>query len=49
LRVRELPTARIYKNPARRFWGGLDDVEVRRRYYHDVIDREVKRWPVSSP
>ncbi|MDR7545079.1 MAG: glycosyltransferase family 2 protein [Armatimonadota bacterium] len=49
LRVRELATARIYKNPARRFWGGLDDPEVRRRYYHEVIDREVKRWPVSSP
>ncbi len=48
LRVVEVPTARIYKNPNRRFWGGLDDVAVRRRYYEDVLDREVTRWLVSS-
>ncbi len=49
LRVKELATARIYKNPERRFWGGLDKVEVRRRYYEDVLEREVQRWLVSSP
>ena len=49
LRVVELPTARIYKNPERRFWGGLDDAAVRRRYYEEVLDREVKRWLASSP
>ncbi|MBI3997608.1 MAG: glycosyltransferase family 2 protein, partial [Armatimonadetes bacterium] len=27
LRIRELAVPRIYKNPGRRFWGGLDDVE----------------------
>jgi dolichol-phosphate mannosyltransferase len=43
-RVVEIPTARIYKNPERRFWGGLDDVDVRRRYYEDVLEREVTRW-----
>jgi len=49
LRIKELPTARIYKNPERRFWGGLDDAEVRRRYYEGVLEREVRQWLVSSP
>jgi dolichol-phosphate mannosyltransferase len=48
LRVRELATARIYKNPARRFWGGLDDAAVRRQYYEQVLEREVARWLGSS-
>ncbi|MDR7483937.1 MAG: glycosyltransferase family 2 protein [Armatimonadota bacterium] len=48
LRVVEVPTPRIYKNPQRRFWGGLDDVEVRRRYYEEVLEREVARWLPSS-
>jgi glycosyltransferase involved in cell wall biosynthesis len=49
LRIKELATARIYKNPERKFWGGLDDTDVRRRYYNVVLDREVQRWLVSSP
>lgn len=49
LRIKELATARIYKNPERKFWGGLDDTDVRRRYYDTVLDREVQRWLVSSP
>lgn len=49
LRVTELPTARIYKNPERRFWGGLDDVTARRRYYEAVLNREVIQWLGSSP
>ncbi len=49
LRIKELPTPRIYKNPERQFWGGLDDVAVRRRYYEGVLEREVQRWLVSSP
>jgi dolichol-phosphate mannosyltransferase len=49
LRVRELATPRIYKNPARRFWGGLDDAAVRRQYYEQVLEREVKRWLGSWP
>jgi len=40
----ELPVARIYKNPARRFWGGLDDMETRRAYYLRVLEAEVARW-----
>lgn len=44
LRVREIPIGRIYKNPERRFWGGLDDPAVRRAYYLDVLRREVERW-----
>lgn len=49
LKIRELPTARIYKNPGRRFWGGLDDADVRKRYYEGVLEREVRQWLVSSP
>lgn len=44
LSVIELPVARIYKNPARRFWGGLDDMETRRAYYLRVLEAEVSRW-----
>ncbi len=44
LRVIELATPRIYKNPERKFWGGLDDVAVRRQYYEEVLEREVARW-----
>lgn len=48
LRVVEQATPRIYKNPERKFWGGLDDVSVRRQYYEEVLEREVARWPGSS-
>ena len=48
LRIVELATPRIYKNPDRQFWGGLDDATVRRQYYEQVIEREVQRWLVSS-
>lgn len=48
LTVTEIPVPRIYKNPERRFWGGLDDPETRRTYYLAVIDREVSRWQTSS-
>ncbi|HXF82787.1 MAG TPA: glycosyltransferase family 2 protein [bacterium] len=44
LTVRELPVARIYKNPERKFWGGLDDVAARRAYYLRVLRAEVGRW-----
>jgi len=44
LRIREIPIGRIYKNPARRFWGGLDDPEVRLRYYREVLHRAAQRW-----
>jgi dolichol-phosphate mannosyltransferase len=48
LTVTELPVPRIYKNPERRFWGGLDDPDARRTYYLAIIDREVSRWRMSS-
>ncbi len=48
LRVKELPVPRIYKNPRRRFWGGLDDATTRRRYYQDVLERELARWSAFS-
>jgi len=48
LTVTEIPVPRIYKNPGRRFWGGLDDPATRRTYYLSIIDREVSRWRNSS-
>jgi glycosyltransferase involved in cell wall biosynthesis len=48
LTVAEVPVPRIYKNPDRRFWGGLDDPEARRTYYLAIIDREVSRWRTFS-
>lgn len=44
LSVQELPVARIYKNPERKFWGGLDDMRARRAYYLRVLETEVARW-----
>lgn len=44
LSVIERPVARIYKNPARRFWGGLDDEPARRAYYRRVLEDEVARF-----
>ncbi len=49
LTVAEIPVPRIYKNPQRRFWGGLDEPETRRTYYLSVIDREVSRYGLRSP
>ncbi len=43
-RVTELAVARIYKNPSRKFWGGLDDPQTRRAYYLRVLEAEVARW-----
>jgi glycosyltransferase involved in cell wall biosynthesis len=48
LSVTEIPVPRIYKNPERRFWGGLDDPDARRTYYLAIIDREVSRWRTFS-
>lgn len=44
LGVRELAVARIYKNPERKFWGGLDDMAARRAYYLRILEAEVARW-----
>ncbi len=44
LTMTEIAVPRIYKNPSRRFWGGLDDPEMRRTYYLSIIDREASRW-----
>lgn len=44
LTVAELAVARIYKNPARAFWGGLDDAPTRRTYYRRILEAEVAAW-----
>ncbi len=44
LSVIELPVPRIYKNPNRKFWGGLDDPGTRRAYYLRLLEAEVARW-----
>jgi dolichol-phosphate mannosyltransferase len=49
LNVTELPVSRIYDDPNRRFGNGLDDPEVRFRYYLDTIERERKRWNMYEP
>lgn len=41
LRVEEMPVVLKYLDPGRKFGGHLDDAEVRRRYYHEIIDREM--------
>ena len=43
LLVREIPIKLIYKDPNRRFGGGLDDARRRLRYYLDTIGRELGR------
>ncbi|MBE3575365.1 MAG: glycosyltransferase family 2 protein [Firmicutes bacterium] len=49
LKVTEAPVPLIY-HPAfeRRFGGGLDDWAARRRYYYEVIRRELKRLGVAG-
>lgn len=43
LSVHELPVSRIYDDPNRRFGHGLDDPEVRIRYYQEVFDKEIAK------
>jgi dolichol-phosphate mannosyltransferase len=47
LSVAEIAIPRIYKNLDRSFGGGLDDPEKRLAYYRSVIERELKKWPIS--
>ena len=47
LRVAEMPVKLIYKDPNRRFGGGLDDAERRLKHYLDVMSREIGRELVS--
>lgn len=49
LSVAEIAIPRIYKNLNRTFGGGLDDPEKRLSYYRSIIERELKKWPISSP
>lgn len=48
LTVREIPVDRIYQNLDRTFGSGLDDPERRLRYYESVIEREKRRWKLTS-
>ncbi len=47
LRIVEMPVGRIYKNPERRFWGGLDDRRARVAYYRRILEEEMTRWGLS--
>lgn len=47
LRVVELPIRLIYKDPMRRFGGGLDDPEYRYRHYLDVFHRAMAAGAVA--
>jgi len=48
LKVGEIPVPRIYKNLDRTFGGGIDDPAKRLEYYMNVLEKEVKRWSMSS-
>ncbi len=48
LRVKEISVPRIYKNLHRTFGSELDDPDLRLNYYMRVIDKELKRWSISS-
>jgi hypothetical protein len=53
LRVREIPTRLIYKDPNRHFGGDLDDPAARLQYYYDVLISELIKepgpaWPVPA-
>ncbi|MCB0320449.1 MAG: glycosyltransferase family 2 protein [Bdellovibrionales bacterium] len=39
-KVKEIPVPLIYPDPTRQFGGGIDDAEVRKRYYLEVWERE---------
>jgi dolichol-phosphate mannosyltransferase len=49
LSVAEIAIPRIYKNLDRSFGVVLDDPEKRLAYYRSIIERELKKWPISSP
>ena len=49
LSVAEIAIPRIYKNLNRSFGVVLDDPEKRLAYYRSVIEKELKKWPISSP
>lgn len=48
LTVSEIAVPRIYKNLGRTFGGGIDDPQARLKYYMDVLERELAKWPISS-
>jgi len=48
LTVGEFPIQRIYKNLNRTFGGRLDNPDNRLDYYMEVLERELKRWQISS-
>lgn len=48
LRITERPVSRIYDDPNRRFGNGLDDPEVRLRYYKQVLQDEFAKVDANS-
>ena len=48
LAVGEIAVPRIYKNLDRSFGGGIDDPEIRLRYYMGVIEKEREKCQTSS-
>lgn len=46
LTVKEIPVPRIYSDPKRQFAGPIKDPEIRLKYYHEIIERELKRWKI---
>ena len=48
-RVKEVPIKLIYNDPNRSFGGPLDDPEQRLAHYHQVFERELKRYADRLP
>ncbi|VAX22863.1 hypothetical protein MNBD_NITROSPINAE04-695 [hydrothermal vent metagenome] len=47
LRVKEIAVPRIYKNLDRKFGGGMDNPQLRLKYYRRVMDKEMEKWSMS--
>lgn len=47
LRVKEIAVPRIYKNLDRKFGGGMDNPELRLKYYKRVMNKEMEKWSMS--
>ncbi len=49
LRIVEFPVPLVYLEEERSFGGSLDKSEIRRKYYLDLLERELARWLSPAP
>jgi len=48
LRIVEFPVPLIYLEEERSFGGALDNAQFRLKHYHDVLERELARYPTAE-